>query len=170
MFNFTPVYGWRCAKPAAWMIEILGVCRSKTATSESALCSTHHSVRRRRIPASPFPPTNSARIAVADVQAERLADGDVAVPIGIPSLHRARHRRHRGGGAQLNEGAVVGDEVRSPSFLSMEVFCDLGREGRPYLFSAIPLIPSLMACIPQGFTLTCPLPSYIVCLFGWARK
>ncbi|KAJ7840532.1 hypothetical protein B0H14DRAFT_1058442 [Mycena olivaceomarginata] len=27
-----------------------------------------------------------------------------------------------------------------------------------------------MACIPQGFTLTFPLPSYIVRLFGWARK
>ncbi|KAJ7742376.1 hypothetical protein B0H14DRAFT_470829 [Mycena olivaceomarginata] len=27
-----------------------------------------------------------------------------------------------------------------------------------------------MACIPQGFTLTCPLPSYIVRLFGRARK
>ncbi|KAJ7840552.1 hypothetical protein B0H14DRAFT_3696100 [Mycena olivaceomarginata] len=45
-----------------------------------------------------------------------------------PHIHRARHRRHRGGGAQP---AVVGDE---------------------------------------GFTLTCPLPSYIVRLFGWARK
>ncbi|KAJ7787376.1 hypothetical protein B0H14DRAFT_3505635 [Mycena olivaceomarginata] len=109
MFDVTDISSetrWHCAKPAAWMIA-------------------HHSVRRRRIPTSPFPPTNSrtdrVRVSeslsvagghavctapalkhfyskVADVQAEQLADGDVATS---PSSWA---------GAQLDEGAVVGDE------------------------------------------------------------